>query len=234
MAFHRIIPEDQRFWSKVVVNQEKIFDGRPCWEWTGAISRGYGIFRGQGKGGRAYKAHRWAYEYLVGPIPEGLESDHLCRNRRCVNPWHIEPVTRRVNVLRGSGVSSQNAAKLFCKNGHPLTGQNVYIRPNNGSRMCRACGTENRRSTMVSKGPCNYKGSANPASKMTEQDVIRIRSERLHKSTAQIVRENPQWSWSAVWQAITGYSWAHLPGAVPQNRKCDRFNYKQKKGKTTP
>ena len=87
-----------RFWDKI-----RILDNG-CWLWTGSISTaGYGRF-GVGSrtdnSARMVGAHRWAYEHLVGPIPPGLESDHLCRNRACVNPAHIEPVTRSVNFLR--------------------------------------------------------------------------------------------------------------------------------------
>jgi hypothetical protein len=72
-----------------------------CWLWTGAVgSSGHGRIRPHG---RLLQAHRWVYELLVGPIPEGLDLDHLCRIRRCVNPDHLEPVTRQLNLARGAG-----------------------------------------------------------------------------------------------------------------------------------
>lgn len=132
-----------RFWAKV---DRKGDDD--CWLWTGATySEGYGILyttpRPDKPGRyRQVRAHRFAYELLVGPIPEGLVVDHLCRNPSCVNPAHLEPVTDRVNVLRGEGISALNARKTHCKRGHEFTPENTYIEragPRAGRRWCRAC-----------------------------------------------------------------------------------------------
>jgi len=114
---------DWRFFSKV----RQVGD---CWEWRHTDSNGYGTQF------QRTLPHRWAYEYLRAPIPEGLELDHLCRNRRCVNPWHLEPVTRRVNAMRGVG------SKETCVNGHPYTEENTYRDPTKGKRGCRACRQE--------------------------------------------------------------------------------------------
>jgi hypothetical protein len=104
----------------------------PCEPWTGSVdSEGYGRTRGR-------RAHRVVYEREVGQIPEGFTIDHLCRNRRCVNPAHMEPVPNGVNVLRGYGPPAQNARKTHCAHGHPLTGANLYIHPR-GARVCRTC-----------------------------------------------------------------------------------------------
>jgi hypothetical protein len=102
---------EQRFWRHVVRDPDT-----ECWEWTAARKNGgYGSFA-IGKG-NVY-AHRFAYEMLVGPIPEGLELDHLCRNRGCVNPDHLEPVTRQVNVLRGL-VPEQTRQRNLTNNPNP-------------------------------------------------------------------------------------------------------------------
>lgn len=109
-----------------------------CWEWKLSTDKdGYGQFSvGSSVDGTAkrYKPHRFSYEAFVGAIPDGYVIDHLCKNRRCVNPAHLEAVTVRVNVQRSS-----NSTKTHCKNGHPLSGDNLYIRPDDGSRCCRKC-----------------------------------------------------------------------------------------------
>ncbi len=107
-----------------------------CWIWTGTITNvGYGIFSPIG---RRCAAHRWSYEQLIGPIPEGLELDHLCRNRRCVNPMHLEPVTHRENIMRGTSPRAAQAKQTHCKWGHPFDEANTYRRTN-GGRGCRIC-----------------------------------------------------------------------------------------------
>ncbi len=89
-------PAEQRFWAKVSKTDE-------CWLWTGSKNDGYGKFRPVANQ-RPVLAHRYAYELLVGPIPRDLTLDHLCRVHSCVNPEHLEPVTRRENILRGKAV----------------------------------------------------------------------------------------------------------------------------------
>lgn len=103
-----------------------------CWEWLGGHNRaGYSILGG-------LLVHRAVYELLVGPIPRGLGLDHLCRNRACCNPAHLEPVTHRVNVMRGVSFSARNALLTHCAHGHAFDEANTYYRPR-GGRGCRAC-----------------------------------------------------------------------------------------------
>ncbi len=108
-----------------------------CHEWTRLLDRyGYGHFCANNK---HWKAHRWAFLHLIGPIPDGLQVDHLCRNRKCVNPEHMEAVTVRENVLRGIGRTAVNARKTRCKEGHEFTEANTYINKSTGGRVCRKC-----------------------------------------------------------------------------------------------
>lgn len=111
-----------------------------CWEWTGEIDKD-----GYGRGwvpelGRIRLAHRLLYEAHRGPIPAGLQLDHVCRNRRCVNPDHLEPVTQQENIRRSDGVQAINARKTACHNGHPFDEANTYVCPR-GRRECRICRT---------------------------------------------------------------------------------------------
>lgn len=119
----------ERFWQKVIIT-------KGCWNWTGADNgTGYGVF--QWDDGQRY-VHRISYEMHHGKIPEGLELDHKCRVRNCVNPDHLEPVTRKENCRRKPGYHSAK-----CKYGHSMEGYNVSV----GAyfRRCRACAVERTR-----------------------------------------------------------------------------------------
>lgn len=112
--------------------------GTPCWTWTGQHNPG-GYARFPIKR-RQLMAHRWSYEHFVGPIPDGLTLDHLCRQPGCVNPDHLEPVTMAENTRRAPNqVTTINATKTHCIHGHEFAGWNLIISPTNGSRACRAC-----------------------------------------------------------------------------------------------
>lgn len=125
---------ETRFWNKIAKTDS-------CWIWEAAISGiGYGTFWS----GTAYvKAHRFSYELVNGPIPEGLYLDHLCKCKLCVNPAHLEAVTFRENLMRGDSPPAINNRKDLCHLGHPLSGDNVSVRSN--GRMCLIC--ERARST---------------------------------------------------------------------------------------
>jgi hypothetical protein len=96
------------------------------------------------RGGRQRGAHVWAYVDRYGEPPPGTEVDHLCRNRHCVNPEHLEAVPHRTNVLRGAAPTARNATKTHCPQGHPLEGENLY-RYRDGRRQCRTCRTAHNR-----------------------------------------------------------------------------------------
>lgn len=107
-----------------------------CKVWKGSIdSDGYGRIQ---IGNKSRLAHRIAWEKEIGPIGEGLQIDHLCRNRPCINVLHMELVTSRENTMRGIGPCAINARKNKCDKGHILSGENLRIRPN-GRRECKEC-----------------------------------------------------------------------------------------------
>jgi len=118
----------ERFWNKVEITNS-------CWNWIGATLYGYGYFNNKGK---TTLAHRFIYKTLIGEMPINLQIDHLCRNRKCVNPDHLELVTARVNTLRSEAITAKNARKTHCKRGHEFTLENTYNHPD-GSRQCRIC-----------------------------------------------------------------------------------------------
>lgn len=124
-------PLHLRLMSKVVV------DNNGCWIWTRERSNGYGRIV---VGGRRRAAHRVAYELFVGPIPDGLQLDHLCRVPPCINPEHLEPVTCKDNLHRSpSTQATVNAAATHCWQGHAFDLDNTRIDPRTGKRECRAC-----------------------------------------------------------------------------------------------
>jgi hypothetical protein len=132
-----------------------------CWEWHRSLDgKGYGTFGIKIDGvWRTVKAHRVSYEIHVGPIPEGLQLDHLCRNRACCNPSHLEPVTNRENGLRGESPCALNARVTHCPKGHEYTPENTLIkttRCGTAGRDCRECGRLRLRAKKVVAGglPC--------------------------------------------------------------------------------
>jgi hypothetical protein len=113
-----------------------------CRVWTGGIkgSSGYGnVWDGE----KSVSAHRLSYETFVGPIPDGMHIDHLCRNRSCIKPSHLDVVTNAENAKRGL-TSVHNMMKTYCPAGHPYSGANLYVLPS-GSRACKECSRERGR-----------------------------------------------------------------------------------------
>lgn len=127
-----------KFNSKIVISDELFYNSSPCWQWTAYTLRGHGHFNiGSGK----YLAHRINYFLIKKSIPDGLVLDHLCKNKGCVNPDHLEPVTFGENARRGRTI---DANRTHCSYGHEFTQENTYIHKNNRStsgfiRACRTC-----------------------------------------------------------------------------------------------
>ena len=108
-----------------------------CLEWSGFINkRGYGSVT---RNKKPLVLHRLIYKLVKGKIPKGKVLDHLCRNTKCANPEHLEPVTDRVNVLRGVGLAAQYARRDSCKHGHKFTKENTLYSSSNNARRCRTC-----------------------------------------------------------------------------------------------
>lgn len=133
---------EQRFWIKVSKTEA-------CWQWLGAV--GGHTYSNFWDGEKTRRAHTFSYELHTGEkVPRGMHLDHLCRNRTCVNPAHLEVVTPAENTRRGLMplISRyQNIDQTHCKHGHPLSGENLYVQPKTGYRYCRTC---NRRRTRIS------------------------------------------------------------------------------------
>ena len=137
MRIYRRTPLEERFWKYAK-------DQGDCIVWTGCVKpNGYGAFF-PSRREKTY-AHRWAYERYVGPIPKDMVIDHLCRNRRCVNPLHLEAVTQWVNNLRGETDSVRNMQKTHCKRGHELSLENLLKGRAREGRICKICHRERER-----------------------------------------------------------------------------------------
>jgi hypothetical protein len=130
-----------RFWAKV---EEDPTTG--CWLWRASLASGYGRYTTRHYP-RSGSAHRIAYELVIGLIPEGLTLHHRCRVPACVNPAHLEPMRMGENALLGGGPAALNARKTHCHRGHPLSGENLKVRPGEG-RRCLTCYRERRREYM--------------------------------------------------------------------------------------
>lgn len=133
-----------RSWSKPC---GYVLDGNGCWTWVGSRNQyGYGQFAFAGRHGKLVLAHRHYFRMAKGPIPDGMNLDHLCRNRDCVNPDHLEVVTVRENLRRGATRMAANLSKTHCPHGHPYSGANLKI-DRRGWRKCLTCYPDRRHGT---------------------------------------------------------------------------------------
>ena len=164
MLIHSTLP--LRFWAKVRALQNG------CWEWTASCTpKGYGHFNAVDTPGRKYvNAHRYAYLNLVGPIPDGMELDHLCRNRKCIRPHHLDVVTHAVNARRGMSPTVILWRWGVCRNGHPRsesytrkgTSKIVFCRPCRRAQRARQRASERAGRPII---PCRYCGNPVPKTK---------------------------------------------------------------------
>ena len=164
----------RRVWDHITVDQ-----ATGCWRWTGqhiGRLREYGCLWWKGK--HSQLIHRVVYSELVGPIPDGLQIDHVaargCRFKDCCNPAHLEPVTPRVNVLRGDTITAANAAKEACPAGHAYDAANTYSWDQSGGRQCRACKRERMRERRAA-------GKDKPKPRTAEQRAAHARRMRRQR-----------------------------------------------------
>lgn len=204
---------EERFWAKVDKDgpiPEYAPHLGPCWVWKASTTAGYGHFFDKGQ--RA--AHGWSYEHANGPVPEGLQLDHLCRVRACVRPSHLEPVTHAENLRRGAGGVISDLRPLapwptHCLHGHELTERNTGVYQ--GRPVCRRCSSDKtiRSQRRRLLGETKWVGSKLPHAKLTEADVRYIRASDLSGNwLAEVFGVCP----SSVTNARKRRTWKHVDG----------------------
>lgn len=186
---HLTIKDLKRLFSKIKISTSIFYKGTPCWEWIASVSSlGYGQFHW---GDGMVAAHRFTYQWLIGGLQAGIdqEVDHLCRNRKCCNPIHLEAVSHKENTIRGISFVAINANKTHCVNGHQLDESNTFWQVENkrSRRRCRSCyaATQAKRVQKKSQERAIFRastqakfkrGSEHPQALLTESTVQQIRA----------------------------------------------------------
>lgn len=191
-----IICPHARFATSIISGPETGY----CWLWTGRLNHeGYGVFNAFFPHPEAEErikfqsAHRWAYHAYVGPIPEGYQIDHLCRVRRCANPYHLEAVTGRENLLRGNTFQAKNAAKTHCDHGHPFDEKNTGY--TSEGRRCRACAADRTRQSRGENGNVQWE--------KTKSDPVKLEEHRSYRREwAQRKRDRIKAEEPALWEEM--------------------------------
>jgi hypothetical protein len=176
---HERTSADYDLWDWIKVTSMLCIDeATGCWNYTRRLNKGgYGYATTSKFGSIQDKyIHRIMYRFLIGPIPDGFHIDHLCRNRACGNPLHMEPVTAAVNVMRGLGPCAQNASKTHCSKGHQLEGHNLIWKKRPGRKLYRTCRM------------CIY--ARNKVAYLTKDGRAK-QNARYHKRKAKLAQSNP-------------------------------------------
>ena len=192
-----------RFWDKVIPEPNS-----GCWLWPTRSAR-YGRIR---IGGRYMSSHRAAYTVLVGPVPAGLELDHLCRMTACCNPAHLEPVTHQVNVSRGrlgATNSARGAAITHCRKGHEYSAENTLIAVT-GRRACKTCNYA--QVSAIARKRRSSRGLTRNHPRMTLADAERIRSRRASGERARDIADDLGISDMTVHDIVAGRTWKRKAG----------------------
>lgn len=203
-----------RFWENV----DRSGGPDACWPWMrGLGSDGYGRFHISRESRKvSYLAHRVAYHLIVGPIPDDLEPDHLCRNHPCCNPLHLDPVTHAENIARGNAVAAIAVRENRCKRGHEFTPENMYIVASSGYRRCRVCQRERnirrkKQERAERRERLQQEGKPLPGRKLTI-DQVRIICQSAPLTTAECEEMAARFGVhrSTVDGIARGYSWSHV------------------------